>query len=87
MASHVTGSTYSGIIFCARNTSRIYARLCKGNYAKDICKGIGKIQFVSELTILLNLQISKFSSSLYKEKKWDYWSLNATPDVGKLTLV
>ena len=40
-------------------------------YVKDIYKtlnGIGKIQFVSELTILLNLQISKFHGSLHKEK-------------------
>ena len=40
-------------------------------HLKDIyktLKGIGKIQFVSELTILLNLQISKFSGGLQKEK-------------------
>ena len=40
-------------------------------YLKDMyktLKGIGKIQFVSELTILLNLQISKFHGSLHKEK-------------------
>ena len=40
-------------------------------YLNNIYKtleGIGKIQFVSELTILLNLQISKFHGSLHKEK-------------------
>ena len=40
-------------------------------HLKDIyktLKGIGKIQFVSELTILLNLQISKFPGGLQKEK-------------------
>ena len=39
-------------------------------YLKNIykaLKGIGKIQFVSELTILLNLQISKFCGSLNNE--------------------
>ena len=42
-------------------------------------KAIGKIQFVSELTILLNLQISKFHGSLLKEKlklsKLEYYFL------------
>ena len=40
-------------------------------YLKDIYKtleGIGKIQFVSELAILLNLLISKFHGSFHKEK-------------------
>ena len=40
-------------------------------YLKDIyklLKGIGKNQFVSELTIFLSLQISKFHESLNKEK-------------------
>ena len=50
-------------------------------YLKDIyiyqtLKGIRKIQFVSELTLLLNLYISKF----HKEKNW-------TPYMGRLTLV
>ena len=41
-------------------------------YLEDIhktLKGLGKIQFVSELTILLNPQISQFHGSLNKEKK------------------
>ena len=42
-------------------------------------KWIGKIQFVLELTILLNLYISKFHGSLCKEKLWNYQSLNTTP--------
>ena len=42
-------------------------------------KGIGKIQFVLELTILLNLYISKFHGSLCKEKLWNYQSLNTNP--------
>ena len=40
-------------------------------YLKDIykpLKGIGKNQFVSELTFFLSLQISKFHESLNKEK-------------------
>ena len=42
---HVTGSIYSRIIFPAIYILRKYKTL----------KGIGKIQYVSELTILLNL--------------------------------
>ena len=56
-------------------------------HLKDIyktLKGIAKIQFVSELTILLNLQISKFSGGLQKEKNWNFQSLNTTPYVRKL---
>ena len=63
-------------------------------YLKDIyknLKGIGKIQFVSELTILLNLSISRFHGSLHKRKKRKIEiikkSLNITPYVRKLTLV
>ena len=59
-AYHVTGSPYSRIFFCA-----MYA------YLKDIyktLKRIGKIKCVSQLTILLNLHISKFHRSLHKEK-------------------
>ena len=82
---HVTRSTYSRIIFQAMYISRIYI------YRKDICKnlkGIGKIQFISELKILLNLSISKFHGDLHKEKKTDLIkSLNSTPYLGKLTLV
>ena len=40
-------------------------------YLKDIyetLKGIGKIQFVSEFTILLHLQISKFHGNLSQER-------------------
>ena len=40
-------------------------------YLKDIyetLKGIGKIQFVSEFTILLYLQISKFHGNLSQER-------------------
>ena len=58
-AYNVTGSTYSKKFFLS------YV------YHKDIyktLKGIGKIQFVSELAIQLNLQISKFYRSHYKEK-------------------
>ena len=39
-------------------------------YLKDIykaLKGVGKIQFLSELIILLNLSISKFYKNLQKE--------------------
>ena len=39
-------------------------------------KGIGKIQIVSDLTILLNLHISKFHGSLHKEKYWNHQNLN-----------
>ena len=57
---HVTGSTYSiDLLFLS------YA------YLKAIhktLKGTGKIQFVLELIISLNLQISTFHSSLHKEK-------------------
>ena len=41
-------------------------------YLKDIyktVKGLEKIQFVSELTVFLNAQISQFHWSLHKEKK------------------
>ena len=40
-------------------------------YLKDKCKtlkGIGKIQFISELAVLLNLEISKFHVNLHKKK-------------------
>ena len=50
-------------------------------------KGIGKFQFVSELTILPNPEISKLRWSLHIEKYWNYQSLNIIPYVGKLTLV
>ena len=59
-------------------------------YLKDInknLKGIGKIQFVSELAILRNLRISKIHGSLHIEKNRNYKSLNTTPYVRKLTLV
>ena len=44
---HGTGSTYSRIILGAIHISMIYTKV----YTKEI----GKIQFVTELTILLNL--------------------------------
>ena len=43
---HVTGSTYSKIIFWAMYILRMHTKLLKG---------IGKMQFVSALRILLNL--------------------------------
>ena len=59
-------------------------------YLKDVyktLKGIGKIRFLSELTILLNLQISKFYGSLRDEKNFNYQSFNTTPYLERLTLV
>ena len=37
-------------------------------YLKDICITLKRIQFASELTILQNLQISKFQRSLHKKQ-------------------
>ena len=59
----ITGSTFS-----------TYLLFSSYLYLKDICKtlkgvkGIGKNQFVSKLTNLLNLLISKFHGSLHKKK-------------------
>ena len=48
-----------------------------------------KNQLALALTILLNLQISKFHKSIHKKKRkyWNCQSLNTTPYVGKFTLV
>ena len=74
----------SRIFFAYHATGTIYSNfLCRAMYiSKDIyktVKGLGKIQFVSELTILLNPQISQFHGSLHKEKNWNYKSLKTTP--------
>ena len=75
---NVTGSTYSRFFF----SSYVYLKAIS-----KTLKGTVKPQFVSELTILLNLQISKFYASLHKEKNWNYKISNTSPYVGKLTLV
>ena len=56
-------------------------------YLKDIhktLKEIGKIQFVSELRILLNLYISKFHESLPKEKIWNCQNLLSKVNFSKI---
>ena len=45
-------------------------------YVYETLKWIVKIQIVSDLTILLNLHISKFHGSLHKEKYWNHQNLN-----------
>ena len=60
---HVTGSTYiTYLLFLS------YVYLKDKNVKDKTLKGIEKIQFVSESTILLNLQISKFHGSICKQK-------------------
>ena len=76
--SQVTGSTFFYFLSYAY-LKNIYKTL----------KGIRKTPFVSKLTILLNLWISKFHGRLPKEKHRNYQLtvLNTTPYVVKLTLV
>ena len=71
---HLTGSTYPRIVFWTIYISSVYTKFLEG---------IGKIQFVSDLTVLLTLWVSKFHGSLQKEKKWNCQSLNNTPYAGK----
>ena len=85
---HVTGSTYSRVNFWKYIYRKIYKEYLIDISQEHIYKtlnGIGK--FVSELTILLNLEISKYHENLHKEKKWNFQSLNTIPFVGKLTLL
>ena len=59
-------------------------------YLKDIyktLKGIGKIQFLSELIILLNLWISKFYKNLQKEDNSICQNLNNTPYVWNFSVI
>ena len=65
----------------------LYNYFLSSLYLKDICKTlkeIGKLQYLSELAMLLNLYISKFHGSL---KNWSYHSFNTTLYMGKFTVV
>ena len=54
-------------------------------YVYETLKGIGKIQIVSDLTILLNLHISKFQRESSQRKILKSSKLEYTTYVGKLT--
>ena len=79
----VTGSSYSkvifGVLWIFQWISQYLERCISQWYIYKTLKGIRKIQFVSELTIFLNLQVFKFHESSQRKKlklsKLEYYSL------------